>query len=459
MQNRVFVLATDKTPLMPCHQARARELMREGKAAVFRRYPFTIILRQSTTDGTQPLALKIDPGSQTTGMAVVLTGKQGNRVVWAAELPHRGEAIRASLESRRALRRGRRNRKTARRTVRYRKPRFLNRTRPTGWIPPSTLSRVLNVQTWTKRLTRLAPVSDLSVERVRFDTQQLRNPEIEGVEYQQGTLFGYEVREYLLEKWNRQCAYCGKKDVPLQIEHMHPRSRGGSNSITNLTLACQPCNQKKGSRTAAEFGHPQLTAKAARPLADAAAVNATRYRIVEELRQLGLPIETGSGGRTKFNRTRQGYPKAHWTDAACVGESGASVFIVDRQEVLLITAFGQGCRQRCRTDRYGFPNRHAPRAKAFMGWQTGDLVRAEVPTGKNKGRHVGRIAIRHTPSFNLRTGKDLLQGIHPKRLTLLQRGDGYAYSSIIHQTRGTKAIPPLRRTDPSKEGGFLASLS
>ena len=426
--NRVFVLATDKTPLMPCHPARARELMRKGKAAVFRRYPFTLILRQPTTNGTQPVALKIDPGSQTTGMAVVVTGERGNRVVWAAELTHRGKAIRASLESRRALRRGRRNRKT-----RYRKPRFLNRIRPIGWLPPSTLSRVHNVQTWAKRLTRLAPLSGLSVERVRFDTQKLRNPEIEGIHYQQGTLFGYEVREYLLEKWNRQCAYCGKKDVPLQIEHMHPKSRGGSDSITNLTLACQPCNQKKGSRTAAEFGHPQLTAKAARPLADAAAVNTTRYRIVEELRQLGLPIETGSGGRTKYNRTQQDYPKAHWIDAACVGESGAKVFLSKRLRPLRITATGHGSRQMCGTDRYGFPNRHRSRTKSFMGFQTGDIVQATIRTGKYEGNYTGRIAIRQRASFRLTTdcstGRNQRFDVHPRTLTILHRNDGYTYQN------------------------------
>ena len=422
MQNRVFVLATDKTPLMPCHPARARELMREGKAAVFRRYPFTIILRQPTTDGTQPVALKIDPGSQTTGMAIVVTGKRGNRVVWAAELTHRGKAIRASLESRRALRRGRRNRKT-----RYRKPRFLNRKRPMGWLPPSTLSRVLNVQTWAKRLKILTPLSGLSVERVRFDTQKLRNPEIEGVEYQQGTLQGYEVREYLLEKWNRQCAYCGKKDVPLQVEHMHPRSRGGSNSVNNLTLACQPCNQKKGSRTAAEFGHPQLTARAARPLADAAAVNATRYRIVDELATLGLPIETGSGGRTKYNRTEQGYQKAHWIDAACVGDSGEKVFLLECLKPLRITATGHGSRQMCRTDKYGFPIRYRPRAKSFMGYQTGDIGEAKVPVGKYAGTHRGRITIRHRPSFVLCNARGVRVELHPKYLRRIHRQDGYAY--------------------------------
>jgi 5-methylcytosine-specific restriction endonuclease McrA len=69
---------------------------------------------------------------------------------------------------------------------------------------------------------------------VRFDMQKLRHPDIEGKEYQQGTLAGFETREFLLEKWNRECAYCGAKGIQLQIEHIHPQARGGSNSITNL---------------------------------------------------------------------------------------------------------------------------------------------------------------------------------------------------------------------------------
>ena len=399
--------------------------MRKGKAAVFRQYPFTIILKQETTAGIQPLALKIDPGSKTTGIAVVATFPRGNRLIWAAELSHRGLSIKDSLESRRAIRRNRRARKT-----RYRKPRFLNRTRPTGWLAPSIESRIFNTQTWVSRISRFTPVTSLSVEVVKFDTQLMENPEISGVEYQQGTLQGYEVREYLLEKWGRKCAYCGKKDVPLQIEHIIPKSRQGTNRVQNLTIACQKCNQKKGARTADEFGYPKLMGKAKATLRDAAAVNTTRKELAKRLRLTGLPVETGSGGLTKFNRTQQGYPKAHFIDAACVGQSGASVFLSDKHTPLLITATGHGSRQMCRTDKYGFPNRHRPRAKSYLGYQTGDIVKATVPTGKYAGSHTGRLAIRHRPCFVVvtRTGKRV--DTHPKHLIRTHRQDGYTYSNF-----------------------------
>ena len=128
--SKVFVLDTKKRPLAPCHPARARQLLKKGKAAVYRRYPFTIVLKREVTEiDKQQLRLKIDPGSRTTGIAIV--NSSTGEVVFAAELQHRGQQIKKAMNSRRAMRRSRRNRKT-----RYRKPRFNNRKRPEGWLPP-----------------------------------------------------------------------------------------------------------------------------------------------------------------------------------------------------------------------------------------------------------------------------------------------------------------------------------
>jgi 5-methylcytosine-specific restriction endonuclease McrA len=412
----VFVLDHNKQPCDPIHPALARRLLKEGQAAVLRRYPFTIILKGKPLDQVPAsLRLKIDPGSKTTGLALV--DEQAGRVVWACELAHRGQQIRDRLLARRAIRRGRRQRHT-----RYRQPRFLNRRRRDGWLPPSLESRVANVLTWVARVRRLACVSALSVELVRFDTQLLENAEIAGVLYQQGELAGYEVREYLLEKWGRMCAYCGAEGLPLQIEHLIPRTRGGSDRVSNLALACEGCNQRKGNQTAAEFGFPQLMAQARQPLKDAAAVNATRWALYGQLVVTGLPVEAGTGGRTKYNRTRQGLEKAHWLDAACVGPSTPPTLGVKGIRPLEVKATGQGSRQMCRTDTYGFPKRHKPRARSFQGWKTGDLVRAVVPRGKYAGVYLGRIAIRFRPSFRL--GR---LDVHPKYLTRLHRADGYDY--------------------------------
>jgi len=303
---RVFVIDKNKKPLMPCHPARARELLHKGKAAVYRTFPFTIILKEREGGDTQPIAFKVDPGSKATGMALVADFKRGKRVIWAGELTHRGQQIRDALLSRRQLRRSRRARHT-----RYRQARFDNRRRPEGWLPPSLQSRVENIWTWACRLNRACPIASISQELVKFDTQLMANAEIRGVEYQQGELAGYEIREYLLEKWGRKCAYCGAKYLPLQIEHINPKLRGGSNRVSNLTLACHDCNQKKGTQTAAEFGFPEIQKQAKLPLKDAAAVNATRWALYHRLETIGLPLEVGTGGRTKFNRTTQGYAKTH----------------------------------------------------------------------------------------------------------------------------------------------------
>jgi len=128
----------------------------------------------------QPLRIKLDPGSRTTGIAIV--NDVSGEVVFAAELSHRGSAVKAALESRRAVRRSRRRRQT-----RYRKARFTNRKRRDGWLAPSLESRISNILTWVKRLGKFCPLTALSMELVKFDTQLMQNPEISGTEYQQGT--------------------------------------------------------------------------------------------------------------------------------------------------------------------------------------------------------------------------------------------------------------------------------
>jgi 5-methylcytosine-specific restriction endonuclease McrA len=432
--SKVFVLDTMYKPLDPVHPGWARKLLSSGKAAVFRRYPFTIILkREIEMPEVAPLRLKIDPGSKTTGMAVI--NDASGEVVFAAELTHRGQTIKNALDDRRAIRRGRRNRHT-----RYRFPKWQKHPKnarsahqKVGWLPPSLESRISNVLTWTRRLMRFCPIAAISQELVRFDMQAMDNPEISGVEYQQGTLQGYELREYLLEKWNRTCAYCGAKDIPLQVEHIHPRANGGSNRASNLTLACEKCNIAKGTQDIAVFLAKKpdvlkkVLAQAKTSLKDAAAVNATRWKLFERLKTIGLPVECGSGGLTKYNRTTRELPKTHWVDAACVGKSTPAALHVQHVVPLLITARGHGSRQMCRMDKYGFPRTGPKQAKRVNGFQTGDLVRAVVPIGKKAGTHVGRVAVRTTGSFNITTNQGTVQGISHRFCTPVHHCDGYSY--------------------------------
>jgi 5-methylcytosine-specific restriction endonuclease McrA len=421
----VFVLNDDKKPLNPTHPARARKLLKAGKAAVFKRYPFTIVLNDEVKErNNQPLRIKIDPGAKTTGIAIL----RNDVVLWAAELTHRGFQIREALTSRRQLRRSRRNRKT-----RYRQPRFNNRKRNDGWLPPSLISRVDNILTWVKRLLRLSPITAISTELVRFDTQLMQNPEISGIEYQQGVLAGYELREYMLEKWHRKCAYCGVTDTRLEIEHIIPRSKSGSNRVSNLTLSCTKCNQKKGNKPIEQFlkKKPDLLksilAQAKKPLADTAAVNATRWKLFNSLKELGLPVETGTGGRTKYNRCRSGLPKTHWLDASNVGASTPENLKILVSKPLIIKATGHGNRQMCGSNAFGFPIRHRSNIKKHFGFQTGDILQAVVTKGKKIGSYVGRVLCRATGSFDIITPTGRVAGISHKYCSFIHRSDGYGY--------------------------------
>lgn len=274
MSNCVLVLDDAQRQLKSVHAAVARRMLKAGQVAVFRRQFFTLICRPGVSTRTAAVRLKIDLGSKITGLALLL----GNRAIWAGELIHRGQTIKASLESRRALRRGRRNRNT-----RYRKPRFDNRTKPKGWLPPALRHRVETTLTWVQCLARFTPVSALSVERVRFDIQLIRSPGTQGVEDQQGALWQQEVRAFVFTRTGYQCAYCGAKQVPLEIEHIVPRSKGGSNAPPNLTAACVACNQKKGNLDSDVFLANQpdvrrrIKAQLKSSLKDAAAVNPTRH--------------------------------------------------------------------------------------------------------------------------------------------------------------------------------------
>ena len=443
----VFVLDKRKKPLMPCSEKRARILLERGRARVHRMVPFTIRLVDRLMENSvlQPVRVAAAPGSKTTGLALVqdveavdaITGEVVRTVVvrMLLELQHRGLAIRDALTQRRGHRRFRRAR------LRYRPARFDNRTKPKGWLAPSLQHRVDTTLAWVARLRRWAPVTSLSTMLHRFDTQLLQNPEISGVEYQQGELQGYEVREYLLEKWGRKCAYCDAGHTSLTIDHIHPKSAGGSDRVSNLTLACLSCNQHKSNRDVRVFlAHDpkrlaRIEAQRKAPLKDAAVINSTRWALFQLLKTTGLDVEVVSGGRTKWNRSRFGVPKTHGLDAACMGRMDA----VERwiQPVLSIKATGRGSYQRTRLTKHGFPRGYLMRSKSAFGFQTGDLVRAVITTGKKAGTYLGRVAIRASGSFNIQSSTGLVQSIHHRFCTLIQRADGYGYSwTKIAPTKG-----------------------
>ena len=281
--------------------------------------------------------------------------------------------IKEALESRRTLRRNRRNRKT-----RYRKVRFDNRKRKKGWLPPSLEARVNQTLNLVKKIRKLTPISSIFSEWTKFDTQKMQHPEISGVEYQQGELQGYEVREYLLEKFGRKCAYCEETGVPLEVEHFIAKSKGGTNRVSNLTISCRVCNEDKGNLHPHEWMEkcrkrnnqkdkkriqniPLIEQQLKKPLKDAAFMNATRYRLAEKLKEFGLPLELSTGAKTKMNRIQTNLPKEHYFDACCVGN--VLPLSISTSYVNIWKYEGRGNRQMARVDKYGFPLHHNDKEK------------------------------------------------------------------------------------------------
>ncbi|MFE1838478.1 RNA-guided endonuclease IscB [Streptomyces sviceus] len=438
------MLSKEGAPLMPCHPARAREILGKGRAVVARQVPFTIRLKdrardESEVDGVQ---LRIDPGSKGTGLALTDEKKEVDergavvtvrRGLVAVELQHRGNQIHRSMQQRAGYRHRRRSA-----NCRYRKPRSNNRSRPTGWLPPSLRHRVETTYSQAARLCHYAPVTEIHIERVAFDTHAMSEGRaLTACEYQQGTLAGTEARAYLRAKWNNACAYCDATGVPLNIDHLRPRSRGGSNRISNLVLACSPCNQAKDNAPVEFFlaDQPDRLAKIVRqlrtPLQDAAVMNATRWQLAERLSDLGRPVHAWSGGCTKWNRSAMGLSKTHTLDALSVGrldpENGNAIVRYPGQ-VVVVKATGRGSYARTTPDRFGFPRLRRSRTKQYFGYATGDLVRAKVPSGNWAGTWTGRISVRANGQHSLTTSAGRFNVRH-RNLRLVQRGDGYGYSS------------------------------
>ncbi len=372
---KVFVLSQEGKPLMPTTPRRARIFLRAKRARVVRRSPFTIQLRDLTTSYTQSVTVGVDTGSKTVGIAA--TANQ--ETLWQAEVQLRTD-ISEKLTQRRTYRRARRGRKT-----RYRAPSFANRRRPEGWQPPSISSKLAATLKAIHFVASLLPVCQVNVEIASFDMQKMRDPEITGISYQQGSLFGYQVREYILEKWHRTCVYCGKKDTVLQIEHLVPKARGGSDSVDNLTLACQPCNQRKGNQTASEFGFPQIQAQALLPLRDAAHVSALKTSLVAQLVQqfAKAQIQVRYGYQTRYQRIQVlDLPKSHTNDAVAIAcEIGEMVRPLE-------TVYCIRCLPRGQYQRFnGFHSEHkcwAPRK--VRGFKLYEVVEVQADVGYIAGR-------------------------------------------------------------------------
>ena len=413
----VVVLNKHGNSLMPTAPAKARHLLDNGQATVVRRTPFTIQLLYGSSGYKQDIALGIDAGYTTIGFSAVTDSEE----LIVGELKLRNN-IKRLIEKRKSYRRTRRSRKW------YRKPRFNNRGKK-GWLAPSIKHKLDSHIRFIEKLKKIIPITRIIVEVASFDTQKMQNPEISGIEYQQGELRGYEVREYLLEKWGRKCAYCGKTNVSLEIEHIVPRPRGGSDQVSNLTIAGHECNQTKGNQTAEKFGHPLIRAKAEKSLKTTAFMNIMRSRIVNI-----LGCDQTYDYITKHDRIELGLPKSHANDAFVIAGGNG-------QEHAVHTHIGRQVRRQ---------NRSLFKANFLKG---GKLKRNTVKEVKGF-RRFDKVkyddkecfihGLRSSGYFDLRTitGDRIGASVNSKKLTLLERARG------IVQEVCESSFPPLQTGSP-----------
>ena len=223
-QNRVPVVDADQQPLAPCTPRRARILVKQAKArGRHRNGIYHLILKRSVPSQLiQTASITVNPGSTTTGIAVIQDRKDQSRtVLLGIELHHRGKTIKSNMTKRAQHRNSRRGR------LRHRKPRFSNRRRKPGWLPPSILSRLLNTLTWINRISKLIAISGIHVETQQFDTQRLADPAVHGREYQQGVLYQTTLRAFVIHREDHRCIYCNRKPGRFTLDHVVPRSANG----------------------------------------------------------------------------------------------------------------------------------------------------------------------------------------------------------------------------------------
>lgn len=301
----------------------------------------------------------------------------------------------------------------------------------------------------------------LSSELVRIDMYAPQKPEIYGVEYQQGTLFGYKTREYLLENWGGEFAYCDTKGIHPQIEHSHSKAQGGSARTSNRAQAYQSGNQGKGPYHDNDndilANIPKrltvIVAKAKAPLRDAAAVKPTCWTRPHAPQSAGLQVEIFSGVSTKFNSSTRGIPNTSAVDSACV--SAMEAFGGSPRPMATIKAMDGGCYQRMYLDKYSFPSGYLIRIIWRHGFGTSDIASAVAPQDLKARVHVERLVVQAKGLFNkrdLRGGKHLLaQGIGKKHRRIVQCSQGYYdfFSRASNRGREQERPNALDATHPA----------
>ncbi len=303
----VYVLNIDGQPLMSTERhGKVRRLLKNGKAKVVKRCPFTIKLLYDTTDFTQPVSLGVDAGSKHIGMSATTSSK----VLYESDVELRNDIV-DLLSTRREARKTRRNRKT-----RYRKARFDNRVKGKGWLAPSIRQKIETHLTVIRKVHEILPISKIIIETASFDIQKIKNPNIQGKEYQQGEQLDFwNVREYVLFRDGHTCQCCkGKsKDKILNVHHIESRKTGG-NAPNNLITLCETCHTEYHNGT---VKLPQ-NIKRGMSFRTAAFMGIMRWALFDRLKESYPDVSMSFGYITKNTRIHSGLSKEHYIDARCI---------------------------------------------------------------------------------------------------------------------------------------------
>lgn len=323
--NRVFVFNMRGEALMPCSQRKARILLKEGKAIIYKYNPFSIQLTYATGETKQDISLGVDTGSKNIGITI----KSEDKVLFKAEVELRQD-VSSKITARRTYRSSRRNRKT-----RYRESRFLNRKREKGWLPPSLQSRIDHTFRWIDKFRALVPASELHIEVGKFDTAKMINPDINGVDYQHGQTYGfYDERYYVFARDNYTCQVCKKsKGKILQTHHITYRSNGGSNRVDNLITVCTDCHTTENHKKGGIFYKWQEENKSVKKYKEPPFMNTLRKRIFDRYPDAIITY----GSETTPKRKEMGLEKTHYNDAIVI--SSIETIKENPDEYLLIRQF------------------------------------------------------------------------------------------------------------------------
>lgn len=289
---------------MPCKPSKARKLLKKNKAKVIQRKPFTIQLLYGSSGYKQEISLGVDTGSKFIGLSATTEKKE----LYASTVELRNDIVKLNSD-RKQYRKSRRSRNT-----RYRKPRFDNRRKGKNWISPSIKHKIHTHLKSIDNVYKILPISKLIVEVANFDIQKIKNPNISGVEYQQGEQLGFlNVKQYILHRDNHTCQYCkGKsKNHVFNIHHIESRKTGG-NSPDNLITLCKTCHTKFHN------GEIHLDIKRKQSFRDASFMNFMKWRLYDKLKELYSNVSMTFGYITNHIRTKHGLPKEHYVDARCI---------------------------------------------------------------------------------------------------------------------------------------------